>query len=185
MGMRPVLQAICFMISGLLISPDLLFARGDDTITVAFIMPFCSKQVMANPNNADAELGNACREYYQGARIALEALKKSGVNIRVRLYDTEKDSMRFKDILRKPEVQKSDIIFGPVIKEGHTMMAAFAKQYKVYHVSPLLTLTKTKLNDPYLFSVHPDLAYYADFLAAYIQRNFGVGNVITLSDKGN
>lgn len=137
---------------------------ASDKFTVAVAMPFCAKQLLAEPEHKNATIGNASREYYQGLLMALDSFRKSTVPIELLVYDTQRDSLQLLKILDKKEVQNADLILGPVLKEGSQVMVDFCKKYKVYHVSPFLTLTKSKIDNPYLISAYPDLNYYGDFM---------------------
>src|SRR5438876_1409494 len=97
-----IIRLTLFMLCAM--PPPLFASSGDSakTYTICFIMPLCSRQIMDNPRHPNATLGNACLEYYQGALMALDTFRKLNINIRIRVYDTEKDSNRFRDILKKP-----------------------------------------------------------------------------------
>jgi hypothetical protein len=153
---------------------------------LALVMPFCSAKIIANPDCYDAQLGNLCREYYQGALIALDSLEKAKVSIRVSIYDTENDSMTLLKILQKPQLKEAELIIGPVMQGGNKMMTNFVKGRGVYHVSPLMTFSKTRLEDAYWISANPDLPAYASFLYNYISvLTHDSANVILVSDKSS
>lgn len=156
-----------------------------DTIQVAIIMPFCSKELLTKPTSEKSLLGNACREYYQGLELGLDSIKNLGIPVNIYLYDSKNDSNVFKQILRKNQVLNADIIFGPVVSEAHKMMAEYSNQAKIYHISPLLTMTKSKVEDPYLISVNPDLDNYADIFLEQLKINGEErANIMVLYGKG-
>ncbi len=184
-----ILKSIKIFILLLIVGTNLFAADKKqyttDTIQVAVIMPFCSKELLKNPNSEKAILGNACREYYQGLEIGLDSLRNLGIPVNVCIYDTKNDSNTFKQILKKNQVLNADIIFGPVVSEAQKMMANYSSQAKIYHVSPLLTMTKSKVDDPYLISVNPDLDNYADiFLEKLKLSGEEKANIIILYGKG-
>ena len=150
---------------------------------VAVIMPFCSKQINQKANTNNADLGNACREYYQGALIAADSLISSGINLNISTFDTEKDSIIFAKIIKKKEIANADLIIGPVTKEAQIAMKPFSANKQKYHISPLFTFTKTKVNDPYIISANPDLSYYADYVLGYINNQSKSPNIIIIQDK--
>jgi hypothetical protein len=137
---------------------------------VSLIMPFCSRQILDDPKAKNAPIGNACRQYYEGFSIAMDSFKKADIPIEVRVYDTKRDTNVFMKILAKKEVLNSDLIIGPVLKEGNEMMVDFCNKNNKYHVSPFLTLTKSKIENPYLISAYPDLSYYGDFILENIKN---------------
>ncbi|MFZ4798338.1 MAG: hypothetical protein ACOYMA_12650 [Bacteroidia bacterium] len=171
----------------LIISLFLLYFQANSqtksTIKIALLMPFCAKEINQNPNHKNAELGNACREYYQGMLIATDSLKNAGFNIGITVFDTEKDTFKFKKILNSEDVQNADFIIGPVIKEGQLMMQNFKNKKSAFHLSPLFTFTKTKINDERVISAYPDLTYYADYFVNHLNKTSSFGNIIVLVGK--
>ncbi len=166
---------LCFAIN--------VIAQSDTVIKVALIMPFCGKQLIHSPNNKNAELANACREYYQGMLIACDTLRKAGYDIEITVFDTERDSLKFLKILNKEEVQNAHFIIGPVVKEGQLMMQNYNNKKNAYQLSPLFTFTKTKINNPKSISAYPDLSFYADYVYAHLTNLIGTGNLIVLTGK--
>jgi hypothetical protein len=158
-------------------------AQNKSLIKIALLMPFCAEEINKNPNHKNADLGNACREYYQGLLIAADSLKNAGFNFEITVFDTERDTVKFKKILDNEGVQYADFIIGPVIKEGQLMMQHFKNKKSAFHLSPLFTFTKTKINDERAISAYPDLTFYADYFVGYLNKNSSVGNVIVLVGK--
>jgi hypothetical protein len=156
------------------------------TNNVVLLLPFCSKQILANPNHSDAQLGNLCREYYQGALIALDQLEKDKVPVRLSVFDTENDSQVTVNQLKKAQLKEAELIIGPVMSGGNKVLADFVKGKDIFHVSPLMTFSKTKLNDPNWISANPDLPSYGKLLYQYIrEQNKDSVNIIIISDKSS
>ncbi len=160
-----------------------LIAQSKEPIKIALLMPFCAKNINQNANHKNADLGNACREYYQGLLIAADSLKNAGNNIEITVFDTERDTVKFKKILQNDAVLNADLIIGPVVKEGQIMMQKKKKKKNAYHLSPLFTFTKTKINDPKSISAYPDLNYYAEYLVNYLNKIDATGNLIVVYGK--
>lgn len=160
-----------------------LIAQSKEPIKIALLMPFCAKNINQNANHKNADLGNACREYYQGLLIAADSLKNAGNNIEITVFDTERDTVKFKKILQNDAVLNADLIIGPVVKEGQIMMQNYKNKKNAYHLSPLFTFTKTKINDPKSISAYPDLNYYAEYLVNYLNKIDATGNLIVVYGK--
>jgi hypothetical protein len=151
---------------------------------VALIMPFCSEQLLQDSKHKNASIGQACRKYFEGFTLSLDSFSSTEIPLEIKVYDTKRDSLTFKKIIEKKEVLNSDLIIGPVLKEGNEMMLEYCKKYKKYHVSPFLTLTKSKIENPYLISVYPDLTYYGDFILEDIKGSGSeFANIIVLTGK--
>lgn len=162
-----------------------LFASGQSkkTNNVSLLLPFCSKQILANPNYKDAELGKLCREYYQGALVAMDEFERKKISMRLSVYDTENDSVTTYRITQKPAFKESELIIGPVKQGGNKVVSQFSKKNNVFHVSPLMTFSKTKLDDPYWISAIPDLPSYAGILYKNITTLDPNAQIIVIGDK--
>ncbi len=165
----------------------LLFMFGasaqKNSTNIVLVMPFCSKQILNNPNHSNAMLGNLCREYYQGALLAVDSLKQAELNIRLSVFDTENDSLILVGLTKKPAFKEAHLVIGPVLQGGNKVMADFAKGKDVVHVSPLMTFSKTRLNDPNFVAANPNLPNYAKLILQFIQQQEGSANIIVVSDK--
>jgi hypothetical protein len=151
---------------------------------VVMLMPFCSKQILENPNHSFAQLGNLSREYFQGAMIAADSLEQAQIPISLSVFDTENDSNVLVSLLKKTALKEADLILGPVLQGGNKVMTDFVKGKDTYHVSPLMTFSKTKLNDPNFISPNPDLPFYPKYLLQYIRANYkDSAQIIVVNDK--
>lgn len=160
-----------------------LSAQNKRANNVSLLLPFCSKQIIENPNYKDAELGNICREYYQGALIALDSFERAGVKVRLSVFDTENDSMTVVRIMQKTAFKESELIIGPVRQGGNQVLSQFCKKNEVYHVSPLMTFSKIKMDDPFWISANPDLPTYANIILKQILTADTAANIIVVYDK--
>lgn len=162
---------------------NLCFAQGKKSNNVSLLLPFCGKQILENPNYKDAELGNLCREYYQGALIALDSCERAHIPVRLSVFDTENDSMTVVGIMQKTAFKESELIIGPVKQNGNLVLSQFCKKNEVYHVSPLMTFSKSKLDDSYWISANPDLPAYATILTKHITTTDPLAQIIVVVDK--
>lgn len=166
-----VLFSISFQIAfGQIDTKDKNAKNGEEKFQVSVIMPFCSGEILENPKHKNAAISKACRNYYEGFLLALDSFKTKETPLIINVFDTKRDSLTFAKILTKKEVLNSDLIIGPVLKEGNEMMIDYCKKNKKYHISPFLTLTKSNINNPYLISVYPDLNYYPEFILQDIKQ---------------
>ena len=105
-----------------------LSAQNKKANNVSLLLPFCSKQILANPNYKDAELGNICREYYQGALIAIDSLELAGVKLSLNVFDTENDSLTMLRIMQNVAFKESELFLGPVRQGGNQVLSQFCKK---------------------------------------------------------
>lgn len=146
----------------LFISSHKLF--GQSTHEVALLLPFNNKLTVDYNQTAAWQLGEICRNYYRGMLLAMDSLSKEETKITLRVYDTENDSLVTSKILQKKELLNTSLIYGPVMQSGNKMVSSFARQQKIYQVSPLMTFSKSKIGDEYWVAANPDLPSYGGIL---------------------
>lgn len=151
---------------------------------VVLLMPFCSKLTLENPTNSYVQLSNLSREYYQGALLAVDSIKKLEIKLSLTVLDTQNDSVITANLMKKQAVRDCDLIIGPVLQGGNRVVSTFVKEKNILHVSPLMTLSKVKYPDPNLISPNPNLSSYPKFIYQKIkEENRGEPSIIIISDK--
>ncbi len=158
-------------------------AQNKKATNISVLLPFSSKYILENPNHPKAELGNLCREYYQGMLIALDSFERAKTSIRLSVFDTEDDSLVTVDITKKAAFKESELIIGPVRLGGNKVVSNFSKSNNVFHISPLMTFSKSKLEDPYWVSANPDLPSYATILYQQIIKQQPDAQITVVADK--
>lgn len=154
---------------------------------VVLLMPFCNRLTLDNPTNTNAQLSNLSREYYQGALLALDSLENRRIRLTLTVLDTQNDSNTTVNLLKKPAMRDCDLIIGPILQGGNKVVSNFVKEKNILHVSPLMTLSKTKFSDPNLVSPNPSLSLYPKFIYQKIKDDGATGDiaVIIISDKSS
>lgn len=141
------------------------------TFKVAVLMPFnveASKKVNIIEEEVDGELIEKDRdekiisryskvfvEFYQGTLLAIDSIKKQGVNIELFTYDTAPDTNRVKEILLNPEMQYVDLIIGPAYTSNLKIVSDFSNHYDIPMVYPFSTKNSELNSNPRLFQAMP------------------------------
>jgi LysM repeat protein len=109
-------------------------------------------------------------EFYQGALLALEALKKEGVNVDLFVYDTAPDTNKVKSILMKQELKHADLIIGPAYSSNLKLVSDFSKANRIPMVYPLSTSNSEMDNNPLLFQANAPDTLMIDLIAQKMIR---------------
>ncbi|MBS3914266.1 MAG: hypothetical protein KG003_07180 [Bacteroidetes bacterium] len=97
---------------------------------VGLVLPFHS-------SGTQSTLSEAMLDYYEGFKMAAQYLEAEGLNLKLYVFDSEKDSFEFNRILKHPDLKTMDIIVGPVYAESMSAMEDFCNKYNILLVSPL------------------------------------------------
>jgi LysM repeat protein len=141
------------------------------TYTVALLLPFFTEFSMEETLERNDTIteegtympvarqiglrGRSFLEFYEGFLLALDSLKKTGMSVNLHVYDTERDSLLLKRILRELSLVRPDLIIGPVYSESVQMAGNLARYQEINLVSPLSTRPSLTLNNPRIFQVIP------------------------------
>ncbi len=115
-------------------------------------------------------------EFYQGALIALDTLRKEGISVELNTYDTKKDSLTTVKILASDVMKKMNLIIGPAYTHDVRTAALFAKQNKIPLVSPLSSQSNILDSNHFIFQINPNQEYEIEQAIKYIasMTNFNI-----------
>ncbi|MEI7664183.1 MAG: ABC transporter substrate-binding protein [Bacteroidota bacterium] len=151
---------------------------------VALMLPLYLGEVDGlNAENPDPKILESAKSlqflpFYEGFRLALDSLEKTGIRIRLYVYDVDKDTARTRQILKKPEMKSVDLIFGLLYHRNFQIVAEFAKKNKINLVNPVSERSELVNGNPYVFKVQPSKKSQLDGLAEYMSRAFSRGQVL-------
>ncbi len=112
-----------------------------DSYNIALLLPFSIDEAeldkLMEEENITGYQPLGSLEFYEGALLALDTLKKLGVNLNVTVYNSKKDSLSTAVLLRGDEFKKMDLVIGPVFNEGLKAATEIAKTNELFCISPL------------------------------------------------
>ncbi|MFI5150140.1 MAG: LysM peptidoglycan-binding domain-containing protein [Bacteroidia bacterium] len=121
-------------------------------------------------------------QFYQGFRLAMDSVKKTGVNIILTVYDVDDaDSLRLQQIILKPELAESDLIVGPLSLSCFLPVARFAKIHSIPIVSPISQVNRVLLNNAYASKMVPSITTQMEEEAEFIVKTYKGQNVILIN----
>jgi hypothetical protein len=101
---------------------------------VSVLFPFMSETMAQSPG---ARRNQYAIDLYQGMRLGLDSLEKSGIDLKLNLYDTERNPEKVKQILGLEEIKSSDLIVGPLFADEFVAVKAFSQQEKISLINPI------------------------------------------------
>ena len=96
-------------------------------------------------------------EFYEGLLIAVDSLRNSGLNIRLSVFDTQKDTITVKEIVRTQVLDTMDFIIGPVYSINMKIVAEHVKNKNIKLISPLVSNNEFLVGNKNFFQVVPSL----------------------------
>ncbi|NCA86088.1 MAG: LysM peptidoglycan-binding domain-containing protein [Clostridia bacterium] len=153
---------------------------------VALLLPFyfaTVDSVLASPGNYIDDPNPrfiksfAFIEYYEGFLMALDSLKKAGLNVEVFVYDSPNSVAATRKIIDNPELQQMDLIIGPVYNKSFELMADFAREHQIPLVNPFSVREEIIVGNPYVFQVQPLPQDQPKALTEYLNTHFAKAQI--------
>ena len=117
-------------------------------------------------------------EYYEGFLLAIDSLKREGVNINLHVFDTGERSSSIEPLLTKPELKQMDIIFGPGHAEHVKPLSEFTKENGIRLVVPFTSKDSDVFTNPHIYQINTPQSYlYAQVYKLFAEQ-FSTYNII-------
>ncbi len=158
---------------------------------VAFLLPFHSEETegmtiekLLRGEEQFSNKTNIALQFYEGALMALDSLKKENLNAKIFVYDIDDDSLSIIKLLKKPEIAEMDLIIGPLYASSFVPIAKFAKEHAIPIVSPFIQVNKILFDNPFVCKVTSSNTLQVIQMANFVVDTFHTQNII-LVNSGN
>lgn len=121
-------------------------------------------------------------QFYAGFMLAADSLEKDGLQARIQVLDGDKlnDTLTIKQTLRKPGMDKMDLIVGPVYANSFTVAARFARKNEIGIINPLSRRENIVDGNPFVFKTQVSNAGIAIKLSSFIINKYPNANIIAV-----
>jgi LysM repeat protein len=155
---------------------------------IALMIPFYLESSVSidtsSTKNASSYKSLSFIQFYEGAQMALDSLRKAGFNAKVYIYDVADDTTKTASILQKPEFENMNLIIGPFFSSNFKIVAKWALQHEVPVVNPFTAKSDLLTGNPFAFKILPSADNEAMQYATFINSNYPKCNVvIACNDK--
>jgi len=119
-------------------------------------------------------------QFYEGFMMAVDSLKKEGLSLSLFVYDVDKDTLKTRQLLKKPELKSMDMIIGLLYHKNFQMVADFAERNKINLVNPISDRSEIVNGNPYVFKVKPTKKSQMSQLAGYLEKSMNRGQILII-----
>jgi LysM repeat protein len=155
-------------------------------LKVALLLPFNAENYQANTLTAkeiftgNARLLNIATDFFLGAEIAIDSLRKQGVNVNVNVYDTgDPRNNKVGSVIASNALNDNDAIIGPLFSSQAQTVAASVTKPVVY---PVYSRSQSNFAYSNIIKTATEKNVFREELEQYILSTFTSGNVIIVSD---
>ena len=121
-------------------------------------------------------------EFYEGFRLALDSLKKTGISLQLTVYDVVRDTIRIKKILKDPDLKKLDLIIGLLYNRPFQLVGDFAQKNNIPLVNPLSEREQIIEGNTIVIKVHPTIKSQTFQLVQYLSETFSDATVLIVNN---
>jgi LysM repeat protein/ABC-type branched-subunit amino acid transport system substrate-binding protein len=121
--------------------------------------------------------------FQRGFMLAVDSLKKAGLNVKIHVYDTQNDTAVITKLLAKSEMKNIDLIFGPLFPKEIKTVSEFAKANQIVNVVPVPVSNKALFQNPYVSKFTASTPTQIEYMGRYIAENYSNANVIAIKNS--
>ncbi|WP_232457107.1 LysM peptidoglycan-binding domain-containing protein [Polaribacter sp. SA4-12] len=152
------------------------------SLKVALLLPFKTNEndtIKSKDLFTKNRLANIVTDFYLGAELAIDSLRKQGIQIDLNVFDTETKSTKIRSILSENDLDNNDVIIGPLYSEEAEVVANKVNTPVVF---PLYSKKQHRFSSSQLIKTSPEKKVFREELTTYIKGNFIKGNLILVGD---
>ncbi|MGJ5642252.1 LysM peptidoglycan-binding domain-containing protein [Formosa sp. S-31] len=123
---------------------------------------------------------NFSLDFHSGVIMALDSLKKLGVNVKVDVYDTENKTSTISDLMRANNFEELDAVIGPLTQTDVEYTSSQLSRYNIPVVSPITKYVKGSENT---FQSRPSEAMLKARIIRYFKERDTLTNTILVFDN--
>lgn len=153
-----------------------------ESIKLVMLLPFRANEydsISSKDLYKDNKLANIVTDFYMGAEIAIDSIKKQGVNVDFKLFDTGKKGSNINTILSNDSLDDADVIIGPLYFEEVKKVARGVKSPVIF---PVFSKKQQQFSSSKVVKTAPDKSEYLDALSNYLFDSYNGENIIVVGD---
>jgi LysM repeat protein len=131
---------------------SLLVFEKKETYNIALFLPFN----LDSTSTYNKSVVNAAFDYYMGASLAIDSLRKMGLRANFYVYDYQAKNETIQQQLAKPEFKTMDLIFAPLQVTEAEIVADWGRKNKVRVVLSVNMPPKLLESNRYVYALNPD-----------------------------
>ncbi|CAM1366672.1 Amino acid/amide ABC transporter substrate-binding protein, HAAT family [Tenacibaculum sediminilitoris] len=154
----------------------------DASIDIAILLPFKADEYSEKSSKDIFEgnqLANMVTDFYLGAEIAIDSIKKQGINVNTTIFDTGNRGENISTILNDNKIEDNDVVIGPFYSDKAEDVARLVNVPVVF---PHFSSKQNKFSSSKLVKTSPDKDYYVSYLSSYLKDNYKDQEVFIVSD---
>ena len=124
-------------------------------------------------------------EFWEGAELAIDSLKKEGVQLDIHVYDTRASQQQFDSLVASEDFKQTDLMIGQVKDATEAVkFANLAATLNIPFVNANLPNDQGIANNPNYVILSPTLQTHCNGIYRFLQKNYSLQEIIVFRKKG-
>lgn len=151
-------------------------------LNVVMMLPFKAGQSNTFSSKKGVFL-NKVTDFYLGALIALEDLKKKGLSVNLKMFDTKNKSTQVVQIVNSYDFSKTDVIIGPMVFSRFKEAAAILKSKNIPMISPIAKKDHGQIMGSNVIQNTASAKQQQNRILDFIKARYTNQNIVIITDK--
>src|SRR5215218_4838232 len=134
--------------------------------------------------NTFPRFSNPGLEFYQGAQVALDSLKRTGALLDVYVYDSRSLRNPLPQAINNAEIRDAEMLIAQGSQADVRLLADVAQQRKIPFISASLPNDAGVSNNPYMVILNATLRTHCEGIYRYLQRYHPTEKIIVFQKTG-
>jgi hypothetical protein len=123
-------------------------------------------------------------EFWEGAELAIDSLKKEGIKLDIHVYDTKVPPQQMDSLLASEAFKSTDLIIGQVTAAEIVKFANVAATMDIPFINANFPSEAGVSNNPHYVILNPTLYTHCIGLYRFLQKNYSLQDIIVFRKKG-
>lgn len=178
-----------FLVLLLIISSYIAFTQNGQRHKIAIFTPLYLDSAFDASNNfryekTGAKFVNAGLDFYYGALLALDSLKKRGAPLEVFVLDSRSNE-NINQQLAKPELQDVEMIIAQTNAAETKILADVAQQRKIPFISTTFPNDAGEINNAYLVILNTTIQGHVEGIYRFLQKYHSLDKIVMFRKSGS
>ncbi len=153
---------------------------ADSHLKIAMMLPFTGRK--NNLNFKNNKTLNRVTDFYLGALIALDSVKKQGISVSLKVFDTQNNPSTISNILKTNNFSDIDAIVGPMFLNNVQFVSQNLRLDSVAIISPASSKDHTLFASKNMVKEMPSDELLTSKVLNYINENYNKQHLIVIAD---
>ena len=152
----------------------------DKEIKAILMLPFMSHK--SGIDFAKNRTADVATDFYLGAMMALDSVKKQGLSVDMKVFDTKNNKRELTSLLASGNLGNADVIIGPLFFGNVQYVSEILKNKKVAIVSPISQKDHAPISNSKLIQSLASEEKMMDEVLRYIKNKYKGENLLIVTD---